>query len=128
VCTHTFVGHKTALNHVDLSINGILASADAYGDVKLWDLRNVSEIRTIEYNNYSDTGKSAAVTRIAFDPSGKNLIFGSSDGYIRILDVNNFKNRIVGFHCESGVQSVIFDKNASFIVSSGTDGTVKYWA
>eukprot|EP00879_Flechtneria_rotunda_P028628 GHRR01030820.1.p1 GENE.GHRR01030820.1~~GHRR01030820.1.p1 ORF type:complete len:245 (-),score=75.28 GHRR01030820.1:328-1062(-) len=62
--TSTFYGHKNSCNHVSYNLLGtMVVSTDADGVVKLWDVRMVAEILTIECSKYP-------ANKAAFDASG----------------------------------------------------------
>jgi WD40 repeat protein len=108
-----------------------LASCDASGTVKLWDLRKISELASVDFG-------TQAANKIAFDPSGNTLAVASSDGSCKlyshcdvIINVSfNVREktplRDLSAH-EDGVQAVVFDRTAEYFVSAGSDGTVKLW-
>lgn len=53
LCIQTFYGHLNACNHVAMSKRGdVVASCDADGVIKLWDVRTVSELATLETGYY----------------------------------------------------------------------------
>ena len=77
----TFYGHLNAINDTQFSIGGqYIASADADGIVKVWDIRMVQEISTI------DVGDVAAHC-CAFDKTGKLLAVGCADGEIKMVNI-----------------------------------------
>ena len=48
LCTQTFYGHFNSCNHVTFNLRGdTIASTDSDGVVKLWDVRMVAELMTI---------------------------------------------------------------------------------
>lgn len=62
--TCTFYGHRNSCNSIVYTQNGAsLASADADGTVKLWDVRMVAEILTINCSKYP-------ANKATFDASG----------------------------------------------------------
>ena len=59
-----------------------IASVDSYGVVKLWDVRTVAPMKTV------DLGPHPA-NRLAFDPTGQVLAVGSNDGTVKMYTVAN---------------------------------------
>ena len=97
--------------------------------MKFWDLRIVQEIETI------DTGAYAA-NKLTFDPSGLVLAVASNDYSCKLYNLgerqrgqsgaSQFKQRDLVGH-EDAVQSVVFDKTGEFLVTAGSDSTIKIW-
>ena len=50
-----------------------VASCDADGIVKFWDIRNVSELDSLDFGPHP-------ANKLSFDPSGTILAVGSNDG------------------------------------------------
>jgi WD40 repeat protein len=74
----------------------------------------------------SDLGPYPA-NRVAFDPSGTVLSIASNDGSVKMYEVGTGRiNQLTGH--EEAVQSVLFDKTGEFLLSAGSDGTVRIWS
>ena len=97
-----------------------VASCDAYGVVKLWDVRTVACMNTL------DLGPHPA-NRLDFDPSGTVLGVASNDGTVKMIEVATCQATELTAH-EDAVQSVLFDRLGEFLVSGGSDGTVRIWS
>ena len=97
-----------------------MASCDAYGVVKLWDVRTVGCMSTV------DLGPHTA-NRVAFDPSGTVLSIASNDGAVKMYEVATGKVTPLTGH-EDAVQSVLFDRAGEFLLSAGSDGTIRIWS
>jgi len=81
LCVQTLYGHLNSINKVRFSTSGdSLASCDADGIVKIWDVRNVKE------SNQFDTGPYSA-NSVSFDKSGTNLAVASDEGLIKIFSL-----------------------------------------
>lgn len=64
LAVQTFYGHRNSCNCAVYSAGGTtIASSDADGVVKLWDVRMVAEVLTIQAGQYP-------ANKLAFDPSG----------------------------------------------------------
>lgn len=64
----------------------MIASVDADGVVKLWDVRKVAEFATINVGPHS-------ANRCAFDPSGLVLAIASNDSHIKWYAGKNITQR-----------------------------------
>ena len=65
--------------------------------------------------------------RIAFDPSGTVLSIASNDGAVKMYEVASGKVTHLTGH-EDAVQSVLFDHAGEFLLSAGSDGTIRIWS
>ena len=86
-------------------------------------LRNVSRINI---SLQIDTG-DAICHSCTFDKTGKSIVVGSSDGWIKTIDIE--KAEIIGTmkgHDDS-VNEVIVNQDNSFVYSISSDGTLKQW-
>lgn len=121
LCAQTFYGHMHSCNHVVFNLKGdTVASCDAYGVVKMWDVRTVACMTTV------DLGPHPA-NRLDFDPSGTVLGVASNDGTVKMIEVATGQATELTAH-EDAVQSVLFDLIGEFLVSGGSDGTVRIWS
>ena len=87
-----------------------MASCDADGVVKLWDVRNVSEAFSVS------TGSKPA-NKIAFDPSSKSLAIVTNEGMLHFLsskDASFLRSVPV---VDSSLYSIAFEKNGDFLVA-----------
>ena len=121
LCAQTFYGHVHSINHVIFNAKGdTLASCDSYGIVNLWDVRNSSIMTTIDLGPYP-------TNHVEFDPSCTALAISSNDGMIKIYEVANGNMMELTGH-EDAVQSALFDRTGDFLISGGSDGTIRIWA
>jgi pre-mRNA-processing factor 19 len=72
---HAFDGHAAPITSVAFSENGYhLASCDAAGGVKLWDLRKLKELKSFDV--------AGPCTSLGFDSSGKYLAVGTESAIV----------------------------------------------
>jgi len=77
----TFYGHLNSVNDCVFSIGGqYVSTCDSDGIVKLWDIRMVQELMSI------DTGDAIAHC-LSFDKDTKTLAVGCSDALIKIINI-----------------------------------------
>ncbi|KAL3836745.1 hypothetical protein ACJMK2_022162 [Sinanodonta woodiana] len=121
LCAQTFYGHLHSVNYATFNLKGdMVASCDSYGTAKVWDVRAVAPIVSFE------TGPHPA-NRVGFDPSGTVLAIASNDSTIKMYELSNGKlSSLVGH--EDAVQCLLFDRSGEFLVSGGSDCTVRIWS
>merc|ERR1712054_229413 len=99
-----------------------IASCDADGVVKLWDVRVVSEFLQI------DTGQHPA-NAATFDRSGKVLAIASGDASIKTFNIEEqgFLVNLDQGHTDS-VQDIVFEPlNNKYMLSVSSDSTFILW-
>ncbi|WP_299461082.1 c-type cytochrome domain-containing protein [uncultured Gimesia sp.] len=91
------------------------------GEIMLWDVATGKVVRTFE-NAHSDT-----VLGLRFSPTGKSLLSGAADKFVKIFDVatGKFVKSFEG-HTHH-VLDVAWKADESTIVSSGADNVIKVW-
>ncbi|CCW61240.1 unnamed protein product [Phytomonas sp. EM1] len=142
-CANTLYGHRNAVRCVVPLVGGsssdsdtALVSCDAEGVVKVWDLRRMEPRQTVSC-------APGAANCLAVDGTGRYIGVAMDDGRIRMLrlalgghdksrdESSNGKNlnaRDLLGH-EGPVQCIAFDPSTSgFLVSCGSDGTIRYWS
>lgn len=123
----------TALNsplYIAYSPKGdLLASADADGNVRLW---NPGTREPIGKPLPADPGTSSSngVNAVAFSPDGSLLASADADGTVKLWDpttgrlVRELTTRPSG---DLGVEDVAFSPGGSLLASADADGYVKLW-
>lgn len=104
---------------------GMVATADAAGDVRVWDYRNDREILFLE----SPEGReatSAVRTRLAFAPEGRIMAMGDRVGRLWFIDVELRTRERVPLTRGAPV-TLDFDQSASLMVVATTAGTLELW-
>ena len=80
-----------------------LASSDAYGVVKIWDIRSLQVLAIIDMGPHP-------MNRVAFDPASSVVATASNDGVVHIYNIERMKSSVLSGH-EDAVQMVMFDRN-----------------
>jgi len=97
-----------------------LASADAYGHVFIWDVRNCAVSSQVDLGPHS-------VNKLAFDPGSSIVACAANDGLVKVYEIENEQVTTLTGH-EDAVQTVIFDHNGEFMLSGGSDNLIKVWS
>ena len=117
----TSTGHSDTITAVTFSRDGRFAlSGGSDSTVKLWDVANGRELRTL-------TGHSGAITSITFSPDGRTALSGSSDGTARLWDVESGRELRALTGYSSGVTSIEFLPDGHAALSGSSDGTARLW-
>jgi WD40 repeat protein len=113
-----------ACNHVTMNVKGdAIASCDADGVVKLWDVRMVSEIGTL-----SAASPQHPLNRVSFDRSSTVIAAASDDGTIKTFSTETMQLSSELRGHEDAVQCVMFDPADKFMVSTSSDCTFRIWS
>ncbi|CAM9952817.1 unnamed protein product, partial [Choristocarpus tenellus] len=129
----TFYGHTNAINHVCSTLKGdMVASCDADGMVKLWDVRMVTEIGTMEAGQHP-------LNSICFDRSATRLSAASDNGSVKVRKTVKLNVECCSTHLsksvvselnshEDAVQCTLFSPADDYLISSSSDCTFKIWS
>lgn len=119
----TFTGHRGAVLSVAAGPveSNLFASCDTQGAVTVWDARRMAQVLRVE------CGPQPA-NCVAVDGTAHFVAVASDDGTIKIIDLEETVVTELTGH-EGPVQSVAFDVASSrFLISGGSDRTVRYWS
>lgn len=98
-----------------------IASCDADGIVKMWDVRMVAERATVEAGAHP-------VNTVSFDRSGTVVAAASDDGTIKILDTEEATVKGVLQGHDDAVQTARFDPNGKYLISGASDCSFRVWS
>ncbi|CAG2192150.1 Sperm-associated antigen 16 protein,Flagellar WD repeat-containing protein Pf20 [Mytilus edulis] len=97
-----------------------VGSCDSYGVVKLWDVRANAPMISLDVGPHPSN-------RLAFDPTGTVVAVASNDSTVKMYEVASGKvSSLVGH--EDAVQCLAFDQNGEYLISGGSDCTVRIWS
>ncbi|NER95013.1 MAG: TIR domain-containing protein [Symploca sp. SIO1B1] len=106
---------------VTISPDGqMIASGNAYGILRLWDLKGNLIVESSERHEQG-------INSIAFSPDGQTIVSGSADQKVRLWDLkgNPIAQPFTGH--KKSVTSVAFSPDGKTIVSVSWDNTVRLW-
>ena len=114
--------HDSSIIQIAISPDGIIASADAAGAIKLWDLK------TLEPLHAPLLGGDSVVIGLAFSPDGDTLASGDFNGVVRLWDVATGQQvgEPLAAH-EGWALSLAFSPDGAVLASGGTEGDIKLW-
>jgi Novel STAND NTPase 1/WD domain, G-beta repeat len=98
----------------------ILATGNADGTVRLWDLASRRQITAL-------TGPAGAVTSVAFSPHGQILATGNADGTVRLWDLASRRQITALTRPAGAVTSAAFSPHGQTLATGNADGTVRLW-
>lgn len=104
---------------------GVVATADAAGDVRIWSYRDGREILFVDAPEGRDI-TSAVRTRLIFTPDGRLLALGDRVGRLWLVDVELRTREPVPL-TQGAPLALAFDQAASLMVLATTAGTLELW-
>jgi len=119
----------TVIDHHTLAITPdstkIISSQN--GIVKVLDLATGKKLRTLKLRTLTLSSHYFSISSSAITPDNTKIIFGYSDGMIKIWDLCTEQEllTLIGHHGK--VSSLIISPDGTKIVSGSDDGTIKIW-
>jgi WD40 repeat protein len=116
---HTFKGHTTRTEFVDITPDGKLMATSAMGQVWLWDLSTRKCLHVLEE-------QKGRVYSLRFSPDGVWLATAGQRGPVRLWHLGSGEYReLTGFTEPSW--SVTFSPDARQVAAGSIDATAKVW-
>jgi len=113
-------GHGATIERMAFSPDGRwLASADAYGTVRLWDVDWALVVKVLQ-------GPEQHITALAFAPGGKWLAAGSQQG-ITVWELPAATRRHPLIRTESPVTALAFSPDGRSLAAGEKGGEVRLW-
>jgi len=76
---------------------------------------------------FPQLGHSGSVNSVVFSPDGRQILSGSSDGTIKLWDIDTGRELRTFSGHKGRVESVAFSPDGKKILSASSDGTVRLW-
>jgi WD40 repeat protein/serine/threonine protein kinase len=110
------------------SLDGSLYASGLYGEVKLWDVANGREVKTLRLRDESLVfhKRGYIVRSIAFSPDGALLASVYDFGLVKLWDVKSGRT-IKTLPRQVNINSVVFSPDGALLASGLVDGRVKLW-
>ena len=99
----------------------MLASTDADGVAKLWDVRMVAELKSMAAGEHP-------LNKCCFDRSSEVLAAASDNSKILCFNTATAELLHTLNGHEDAVQAVVFDPRGEFLVSAASDSTFRLWS
>ncbi len=117
----TFYGHLNSVNDAVFSVGGqYVSTCDSDGIVKLWDIRMVQELLSV------DTGDSICHCA-AFDKNTKAIAVGCGDAMIKVINIEKGEITSTLKGHEDAVNTLYINQQNNSMYSAGNDGKVCIW-
>ncbi|EGD77171.1 hypothetical protein PTSG_07504 [Salpingoeca rosetta] len=114
--------HTNAVSDIAFTYAGDVAvSCDLDGTVCAWSMRDRTLLHTAKLGPHP-------ANCIAVDTSGQVVAVGSGDGAIKVLALDTFDLITELQAHDDAVQALVFDHAGGFLVSCGSDGTIRLWS
>lgn len=121
ICAHTFFGHEHSINDAKFTMRGdAIVSCDSFGAVKMWDVRTITQMLSFDVGPHP-------CNDVAIEATNHMMAVASNDSTLKMIDVATGGITSLPGH-DDACNSVLFDISASFIISGGSDGTVRVWS
>ncbi|MCF3572170.1 WD40 repeat domain-containing protein [Planktothrix agardhii 1806] len=110
-------GHSDDVSCLGVDSNdGLLASGDRRGYIKLWKILNKKVIFTTPSDKFP-------INSLAFSPDGQFLVSGSDGGAIKVWNIKTQKEHPVDWKQSQPINCVAFSPNGS-LIATGCDNTI----
>ena len=121
----TLENNPDSIGAVAFAPNGMMATGDNDGEIKLWQLERKQNSITFNLIN-TLKGHVEEIRQLAFSPDGQLIASASVDNTIKLWQPNGQLLKTLYGHIE-GVWSVAFSPDGKEIASGGEDKTVIIW-
>ena len=112
---------------LDVSVDGVVATAGSDGSVALWNVEQSAPLRVIE--DAADGESGDYVCAVRFSPDGRFLASAEVDGEVHLWDPRTGEHRRT-FKAppRSSLGTLCFAPDASRIAAASSDGGIRIWS
>jgi WD40 repeat protein len=114
--------HRSSVEALAFSSNGLLASCGLDKAVRVWDVK----AGTLRWEN--DTEHDYLVRTLAFSPDGETLVSASWDKTVRLWTAATGEPAELPSRHTDWIWSVAFSPDGTMLATTGSDGQVIVWA
>jgi WD40 repeat protein len=121
-------GGGLAVGRLLISPDNQYIAAHGYGDVWLWDIKNISASAREILHLKNPDGNSVGYFTMAVNNDWTLLATSDTNGNILIYDIQTAKLiKTLAGHTNY-VNQILFSDDQRFIISSGYDGIIRFWS
>ncbi|QPG76273.1 hypothetical protein FOA43_003659 [Brettanomyces nanus] len=115
------LGHRHDIRAVDISDDDTLLVTGSNNQLKVWNTKRSTCIRTFDKVGYVISAK--------FLPGGALVVIGTKEGHLQLLDLasSTVVDSIDDAHNGKAIWSIDLTPDGKTIVTGSTDKTVKFW-
>jgi RNA polymerase sigma factor (sigma-70 family) len=115
-------GHEEAMlvNSVAFSADGKILVSTGDKTVKLWDVAQAQELKTL-------SGHAERILGVCFAPDGKTVASACIDGIVKLWDVATGKEQASFLANQAGTECVAFSPDGKVLATAGLGGWACLW-
>ncbi|KAH3662343.1 hypothetical protein OGAPHI_005595 [Ogataea philodendri] len=115
------LGHRQDIRAVDISDDDKLLVTGSNNELKVWNIKNKSCIRSFDKVGY--------ILSARFLPGGSLVVIGTKEGSLKLLDLatSSVLHSLDDVHDSKAVWAIDLTPDGKTIITGSADKTVKFW-